>query len=701
MVSKNRKITVALVGNPNCGKTTLFNRLTGTHQKVGNWTGVTVEKKEGVYKKDKNVAITDLPGVYSLSAVSEDEKAVIRYLTETPPDVIINVIDGTNLERNLYLTDTLKKTGVPMIAAVNFADDLKKRGIVPDYKKLSEKLNVLTIGISALKGENVDKVVSLAVAAATDIANGNYAARNDTGGNYAARTDAAVHNVTARTDAAVRNANARTDSAVRNANARTDAVAHNAAEVKGFDEKSDAQKRIAQIVSECVTYPAVKTRSFTDRIDKIVLNKYLCYPIFIVVMTAFFALSVKLGGLLGKYTEALFSVSESGAEKLLNSFSAPDFIVSFILCIISGLKSVFAFLPHILIMFLCLSVLEQSGYMSRVAFICDKPFGDAGLGGKSVIPLILSSGCTVTGLMATRTIEDESERERTMLSLLFVPCGAKAAVISYFTQEFFGGNVLIAVSLYFLSLFTAIGVAKCFKKRKKSDNGFVLEMPPYRVPSVKDVLYVLYEKIKDFTFKAGTVILSVSVILWALKSFGVHGYTENVSESFLYYIGNGLKYLLYPIGIKSWECAVSALAGMLAREAVIETLPTLSADIYSFFPSPFSVYAFVVFILFLPPCAASLSALKGELKNNKKTVKIIGLEISTAYAFAIVINLLQFAENCVFSLISALCVVIIIMLSVKSLLKSSCTGCKCGVEDCNKHCANGCNGYCADQAFQK
>lgn len=677
MESKNRKITVALVGNPNCGKTTLFNRLTGTHQKVGNWTGVTVEKKEGVYKKDKSVAITDLPGVYSLSAVSEDEKAVIRYLTETPPDVIINVIDGTNLERNLYLTDTLKKSGVPMVAAINFSDDLKKRGIVPDYKKLSEKLGVSTLGISALKGENVDKVVALAVSAA----------RNAIGSNIAART--AADNI------AIQSA------ADGNYAAPANAAAQSAADVKGFDEKSDAQKRIAQIVSECVTYPAVKTRSVTDRIDKIVLNKYLCYPIFIMVMTAFFALSVKLGGLLGKYAEALFSVSESGAEKLLNSFSAPDFIISFILCILSGLKSVFAFLPHILIMFLCLSVLEQSGYMSRVAFICDKPFGDAGLGGKSVIPLILSSGCTVTGLMATRTIEDESERERTILSLLFVPCGAKAAVISYFTQEFFGGNVLIAVSLYFLSLFTAIGVAKCFKKRGKNDNGFVLEMPPYRVPSVKDVLYVLYEKIKDFTFKAGTVILSVSVILWALKSFGVHGYTENVSESFLYYIGSGLKYLLYPIGIKSWECAVSALAGMLAREAVIETLPTLSADIYSFFPSPFSVYAFVVFILFLPPCAASLSALKGELKNNKKTAKIIGFEIVTAYAFAIAINLLQFAGNCVFSLISALFVVIIILLSVKSLIKSSCTGCNCGVTVCDKHCAKGCNGYCADRAVQK
>lgn len=621
-MSLDKKITIALVGNPNCGKTTAFNRMTGTHQKVGNWTGVTVEKKEGVYKKNKNIIIVDLPGIYSLSAKSEDEAAVLRFFKENSPDVIINVVDGTNLERNLFLTHILLGYKIPVVVAVNFSDELKKRGEKINFTLLSEKLGVPVVAVSALKGEGIDNAIKLAV-------------KNAKEGVLPQKTKYSSFSI----------------------------------------EEKYAQ--IEKIISDC----SVRTEfayNRTEKIDKIALHGFWGLIVFIVVMTAVYALSVKFGGVLSVFIENLFDFCALGAQKFLSSLSAPLFLKSLSSCVFSGFKSVFSLLPHILIMFFMLTLLEQSGYMARVAYLCDGLLCRFGLGGKSAIPMILASGCTVTGLMATRTIENVGERERTITALTFIPCGAKAAVISYFTHKFFGGKILIAVSLYFFSLIVSLAVAKFMKRRSKNTEEFLIELPPYRAPSVKDVFFVLLEKIKEFTVKAGTLILAVSVILWCLKSFNFNGYTEEVSQSFLYYLGEGLKYLLYPVGVKSWECAVSVLTGMLAREAIVETLEIVATDVSVLFGSPFEVYAFIVFALFLPPCVASMFQLKKELGDKRRTIKILSMEIFVAYFCAACVNLIGYAFLFCKGLLFLPIVVIIIALCIKPFKKLNCSSCgKC------------------------
>ncbi len=617
--------TVALIGNPNCGKTTLFNTITGTYQKTGNWAGVTVEKKEGRYKKDKEIKVIDLPGIYSFNAISDDEEVVVSYLRKTPPDLLINVVDGTNLARNLYLTCLISTLNIPTIIAVNFSDELQKNDIYLNAKNLANLFGVYVVEVSALKNKNVDKLMALAKLENNPV--------NSINKDYYQFIDDNLPNV--------------------------------------IEKKQ------------------TKTQRFTKKADAILLNKYCCIPIFFAVVTLIYFFSVSIGGRLGEVIENTFISFAEKTEYLLSVVGAPDWLNS-LLCraVISGLGAVLGFLPQILVLFTLLTLLEECGYASRMAFILDSILRKAGLSGKSFLPLMVSSGCTVTGLMATKTIDSSSEKRTTVFLSPFIPCGAKMAVFGWLSQQLFDGNPFIASSLYFLSIIVIIVVGmilKKFPKFSEEKQNFILEIPPLRPPSLKDVLAVLLEKVKDFLLKAGTIVFVISIILWALKSFGVNGYTEDVSQSFLFIIGNGVKYVFYPLGFGTWEASVSILSGFLAKESVVETMCFISADPQSIFSNGFSAYAFMAFIMLSPPCIASIVGAKNQLMSKKLLFYMLLMEIIVAYLVALFINVVGHIITGQYYLIFAIIIGIILLEWFKTALKGFVSPCNsCRNNSCNR-----------------
>ena len=631
--------SVALIGNPNCGKTTLFNALTGTHQRVGNFSGVTVEKKEGRYKKDKTLLITDLPGLYSLSALSSDERAVLSYLKQSPPQAIINVVDGTNLERNLFLTYELRSLGIPLVIAVNFCDDLEKNGIALNETALSEIFGVPVVKISAKKGVNLDKLVATA--------------RN--GAKLPERV------FMTKDSAAVKNGYA-------------------------FIEKN---------IGKIITKTETRAEKVTRALDDVLTHKIWGLPIFFAIMFVTYFVVLKLGGIPGKkiteWISALCVVVKEWLQNIGATVWAESLITDGVLC---GIGTVISFLPQILLLFLLLAIIEESGYAARVAFILDRFFRKFGLSGKSLLPLTISCGCVVTGLMASRTIENESERRMTVFLAPFMPCGAKTAVFAWFSAVVFGGSALVAASAYFLSLFSVAlfgSILKRLKPFRGAGEGFVLEMPTLRMPAVREVFFVLWEKTKDFLFKAGTVIFTVSVALWVLKNVGAGGYTYGcVEKSFLFFLGNKLKYLFYPLGFSSWQSSVAILSGVLAKEAVAETLSLVSETPAALFNSAWSAYAFLSFVLLSPPCVSALSVAKKELNGGKWFAFMLLFQFAAAYSVAFVINLLGMLFNSspglIFSVLSVIIITMIFVPLFLRALKCGCAGCrKCGKGD--KKCA--------------
>ena len=629
---------IALIGNPNSGKTSLFNLLTGTYQKVGNWSGVTVEKKEGFYRRDRRIKITDLPGLYSLDAYSKDEKAVTDYLKNSSPDVIINVVDGTNLERSLNLTALLSDLKIPVVIALNMADELKKNGIKPDLRRLTNAFGMPVISISALKGENIDNLMRVASEHKTKPLYKNWSAMSP----------------------------------------------------------AERFKKLSVIAGEVSEKKLTRSERITQKLDSVITHKIWGIPLFIAVMAAVYFISLKLGGFFSGVIETLFDNFSELVKSGFTQRGIPEWFTMLITgAVIKGIGTVISFLPQILVLFLMLTLLEESGYMSRVAFILDRFFRTFGLGGKSCIPMVLSCGCTVTGLMSTRTIENRSEREMTIFLSPFMPCGAKMAVFGWFSYKFFGGSALIAVSMYFLGIIVAAVFGKLLKKTKDFSEGeecFLLEMPTFRLPSIKNVFYVLLLKIKEFSVKAGTVIFAVSVLLWLLMNFGLNGYTSGRAEqSFLFYIGSVLKYLFVPLGFGNWEAAVAVLSGFMAKEAVIETLEVISADAGSLFNNAFSVYAFMSFVLLSPPCVASIVQAKKELKSGKKLFKMIVFQTFAAYITAFIINTLGLILNSDFNLIfivfSVIIIIIALIFCLKKIFKGgcgSCADCAAGGGKCRK-----------------
>ena len=613
---------VCLFGAPNSGKTTLFNLLTGKNEKVGNRAGVSVEEKSGRYKKDKSVIITDLPGTYSFHAVSVDERVAISMLTRKPK-ALINVIDGTDLERGLRITVELLSSGIPMVVAINFSDEMEKQGIKADVKKLSQIFGVPFALVSARKNRGIDNLMSLALnRAATAKINGNLG-------------DAFI------------------------------------------------EKALSAAVNVSPNY-----EPFTDKADKILMNKYFGIPIFIAVITAIYVLTSVIGGFFGDKVSILFTKFAAKSEKALINGDVPQPIISLIVnAVIKGVGEVLSFLPQILILFFLLAVIEESGYMARVAFLFDGLMEKVGLSGKSLISLGMSCGCAVSGIMTARTLENENRRRLTVYLSPFMPCGAKTAVFAWLSALIFGGNPFISVSLYFLSVF-AVAAGGCILKRFdrfKGGAGFIMEIPVLRTPSFRGVSGALKEKATDFILKAGSVIFLVSVAVWFLQSFGFQGYTDNIKDSFLFFIGDKIKYVFVPLGFGSWQTSVAVLTGVFAKEAVIQTLSMLSDSPAALFSSGYGAYAFMAFILLSPPCVSALTSALSELKNTKDFWCMVVFQFSVAYVIALIINVFGILiETFAFAVLSLTILAFGVIISVIILVKKR--GCVCCATCRRKRC---------------
>ena len=612
---------ICLAGNPNCGKTTLFNLLTGRTEKVGNRAGVTVESKSGRYKKNKKITVTDLPGAYSLESGSIDEKIAAEHIFSSA-QAVINLVDGTNLKRSLQFTCELARLKLPMVIAVNFCDELEKNGITLDVSALKKAFNVPVVMISARKKKGVDNLMR-------------------------ATENARVPNSISRAE----------------------------------------QDEFIENLSKTAVKKTFTTDNLSDKIDKILLNKYFGIPLFAVIMIAVYCLTSVIGGFFGDAVAGGVSALSKAVKKSLTEQGASAWFTGLICgAVISGVGEVLSFLPQILVLFLLLAVMEETGYLSRVAFLFDGIMEKAGLGGKSLIALGVSCGCAVSGIMTTRTVENDNSRRLTVMLTPFMPCGAKTAVFAWLSGLIFGGNPFITASLYFLSIFAVAFFGVILKRfdRFRGGGGLIMEIPVLRLPSFSGVFGALKEKTADFILKAGSVIFLVSVIVWFLQSFGIHGYAFDITDSFLFFIGEKIKYIFIPLGFGNWQCSVAVVSGAFAKEAVIQTLSMVAENSASLFSNGYSAYAFMTFILLAPPCTAALATAKRELGSRKDFWFMIGFQFSAAYFFALIINLIGYAaENFGYIFISLTFVALGIIISVITLKNRRCGGnCKiCPLKD--------------------
>ena len=667
---------IALAGNPNCGKTTLFNALTGSNQYVGNWPGVTVEKKEGRLKGNKDVVIQDLPGIYSLSPYTLEEVVARSYLVGEKPDAILNIVDGTNIERNLYLTTQLIELGIPVVVAVNMADLVRKNGDKIDLNRLGDALGCRVVEISALKGEGVTEAANLAVAAAK-----------------AGQAGELPHVFTGSVEHAIAHIEESIAGKVDDRNLRWYAIKvferddkvlaelrldqslrdhleqHIADCEKELDDDAESiitNQRYAYIntvVSKAVRKKAAKhSLTTSDKIDRIVTNRVAALPIFIVVMYAVYWIAMgPLGTFLTDWTNDVLGSAwlTEGARTLLVGWGCADWLVGLVADgIVAGVGAVLGFVPQMLVLFILLAVLEDIGYMARVAFIMDRVFRKFGLSGKSFIPMLIGSGCGVPGVMASRTIENERDRRMTIMTTCFVPCGAKMPIIGLFAGALFGGSGLVAVSAYFIGV-AAIIVSGIILKKTKMFSGdpapFVMELPAYHVPSAGNVLRATWERGWSFIKRAGTIILASSIILWFLQGFGTtpdgtFGMVEDNNTSLLAAIGSAIAFLFRPLGFGDWQSTVATFTGLIAKENVVSTFGVLfglGADLAEDDPSlwaavaahytALSAYSFMIFNLLCAPCFAAMGAIKREMNNAKWTLFAIGYMCAFAYVISLIV----------------------------------------------------------------
>ena len=663
------EVKIALAGNPNSGKTTMFNALTGSNQRVGNWPGVTVEKKEGTLKGSKDVIIQDLPGIYSLSPYTLEEVVARNYLVGEKPDAIINIVDGTNIERNLYLTTQLLELGIPTVVAVNMIDIVRKNGDAIDVKKLAAALGCEVMVTSALKGEGSVEVARRAAQLA------------------AAHKPGSIPSVF---EGSVEHAIAHIEESIEG---KVDAGFLRWYAIKLFerDEKvieelrldAGLMKHIEQHIADCereldddsesiitnqryayiarVVGSAVKKKqkglkmSASDHIDRVVTNRIAALPIFVVVMAAVYWIAMgPLGTFLTDWTNDVL-VSEwavEGARGLMEG-NVADWLVGLV-CdgIIAGVGAVIGFVPQMLLLFLMLSILEDIGYMARIAFIMDRIFRKFGLSGKSFIPMLIGSGCGVPAVMASRTIENERDRRMTIMTTTFIPCSAKMPFISMVAGAIFGGSALVATSAYFLGM-ACIIISGIMLKKTKPFAGepapFVMELPAYHVPTVGNVLRSMWERGWSFIKKAGTVILLSTILIWFLSSFGVTdtGFRmlgeEEISLSLLAVVGNAIAWIFTPLGWGNWQAAVASITGLIAKENIVGTMGVLYgggesvyANIASVF-TPLAGYSFLAFNLLCAPCFAAIGAIKREMNNPKWTWFAIGYQCGFAYVVSLII----------------------------------------------------------------
>ena len=664
-------IKIALAGNPNCGKTTLFNALTGSNQFVGNWPGVTVEKKEGKLKGHKDVTIMDLPGIYSLSPYTLEEVVARNYLINERPDAILNIVDGTNIERNLYLSTQIMELGIPVIMAVNMMDIVEKNGDKIHIDKLAKKLGCEVVTISALKGTGIKEAADKAV----QIAQKKGAA-------------VPVHEFDKDVEAVIRTVESKLGSDIVNEQKRFFAikllekddkiteqmksVPDVSAEIKQLEDKFDDDTEsiitneryvyISSIIGDCVTKNKKNAMTTSDKIDRIVTNRWLALPIFAVVMWVVYYVSVTtVGTFVTDWTnDVLFGeIIPPAIENLLNAIHCADWLQGLILDgIVAGVGAVLGFVPQMLVLFLFLAFLESCGYMARVAFIMDRIFRKFGLSGKSFIPMLIGSGCGVPGIMASRTIENDRDRKMTIMTTTFVPCGAKLPIIALIAGALFNGASWVAPSAYFVGIAAIICSGIILKKTKLFAGDpapFVMELPAYHWPTVSNVLRSMWERGWSFIKKAGTIILMSTIVLWFLINFGwVDGSfgmleAEQLNDSILASIGSVIAPLFAPLGWGDWKMAVAAVTGLIAKENVVGTFGVLfgfgevaedGQEIWGQLAGSLSTvaaYSFLVFNLLCAPCFAAMGAIKREMNNAKWFWTAIGYQTLLAYVVSLCI----------------------------------------------------------------
>ena len=669
-------IKIALAGNPNCGKTTLFNALTGSNQFVGNWPGVTVEKKEGKLKKaysgkESDVVIMDLPGIYSLSPYTLEEVVARNYLITERPDAIINIIDGTNIERNLYLSTQIMELGIPVVMAVNMSDLVEKSGDKIHVDKLSAKLGCEACEISALKGTGIDVAVKKAIAAAK--ANKSVAPVHEFGEEVEKYITAAGNKLGTDVKEEQKRFFAiklleKDDKIIEQMQTKVDVSAEIEDMEKEFDDDTESiitNERyvyISSIIDACYTKNKKKTMSTSDKIDKWVTNRWLALPIFALVMFIVYYVSVTtVGGILTDWTnDTLFAEwIVPGVQSALESVNCADWLTSLIADgVVSGVGAVLGFVPQMLVLFIFLAFLESCGYMARVAFIMDRIFRKFGLSGKSFIPMLIGSGCGVPGVMASRTIENDRDRKMTIMTTTFVPCGAKLPIIALIAGAFFQNAGWVSWSAYFVGIAAIICSGIILKKTKMfagEPAPFVMELPAYHWPTVGNVLRSMWERGWSFIKKAGTIILLSTIVLWFLQGFGwIDGSftmleAEQLNDSILAKIGNVIAPIFAPLGFGNWKMAVATVTGLIAKENVVATFGILfgygevaedGAEIWQVLSqtiTPVAAYGFLVFNLLCAPCFAAMGAIKREMNNAKWFWFAIGYQTILAYVVALCI----------------------------------------------------------------
>ena len=670
-------IKIALAGNPNCGKTTLFNALTGSNQFVGNWPGVTVEKKEGKLKKQyggngDDVIIMDLPGIYSLSPYTLEEVVARNYLIGERPDAILNLVDGTNIERNLYLSTQLMELGIPVVMAVNMIDIVNKNGDKINVGKLSEKLGCPVVEISALKLTGIENATRKAI----ELAQKKSAA-------------AAVHKFAPEVESVIETVEKKLTDVPEEQKrffaikllekddkiqAQMKSVPDVSAEIKQLEAAMDDDTEsiitnerytyISSIIKECYTKKEGQKLTTSDKIDKIVTNRWLALPIFAVVMFIVYYVSVTtVGAFVTDWTnDVLFGeIIPPAIESGLNAIGCAAWLQGLILDgIVAGVGAVLGFVPQMLVLFAFLAFLESCGYMARVAFIMDRIFRKFGLSGKSFIPMLIGSGCGVPGVMASRTIENDRDRKMTIMTTTFVPCGAKLPIIAMIAGAFFGNSGWVATSCYFVGIAAIICSGIILKKTKMFAGDpapFVMELPAYHWPTVSNILRSMWERGWSFIKKAGTIILLSTIILWFLMSFGWEGgsfgMVEELNESILSKIGTAIAWIFAPLGWtkagEGWKMAVAAVTGLIAKENVVATFGMLygfaevaedGAEIWGNLAAamtPIAAYGFLVFNLLCAPCFAAMGAIKREMNNTKWFWIAIGYQCGFAYLVSLCI----------------------------------------------------------------
>ena len=667
-------IKIALAGNPNCGKTTLFNALTGSNQFVGNWPGVTVEKKEGKLKGHKDVTIMDLPVIYSLSPYTLEEVVARNYLINEMPDAIINIVDGTNLERNLYLSTQIMELGIPVVMAINMMDLVQKSGNKIHIDKLSKKLGCEVVEISALKGTGIMKAAEKAISAA-----------------QSKKKTIPVHEFAQDVEDAIKSVENKLTGTVAEAQKRFFAikliekddkiveqmksVPDVSYEVKALEDKFDDDTEsiitneryvyISSIIGQCYTKSSTgKKLTTSDKIDRIVTNRWLALPIFAVVMWVVYYVSVTtVGTIVTDWTnDVLFGeIIPPAVESALEAVNCAAWLQGLILDgIVAGVGAVLGFVPQMLVLFLFLAFLESCGYMARVAFIMDRIFRKFGLSGKSFIPMLIGSGCGVPGVMASRTIENDRDRKMTIMTTTFVPCGAKLPIIAMIAGAFFNNSGWVATSSYFVGIAAIICSGIILKKTKMfagEPAPFVMELPAYHWPTVGNILRSMWERGWSFIKKAGTIILLSTIVLWFLMGFGWEGgsfgMVEELNNSILAKIGSAIAWIFAPLGWtkagEGWKMAVAAVTGLIAKENVVATFGMLfgfaevaedGAEIWGNLAqvmTPIAAYGFLVFNLLCAPCFAAMGAIKREMNNAKWFWFAIGYQCGLAYVVSLCI----------------------------------------------------------------